>query len=59
MRGAADHVVPPDYGWAFADAIAKAKFELVEKAGHMPWLEQPAETLPAVDVFIAGVSVHR
>jgi pimeloyl-ACP methyl ester carboxylesterase len=55
LWGASDHVVTADYGRAFAAAIPKAKFELVEQAGHMPWLEQPADTFRAVDDFVAGV----
>jgi pimeloyl-ACP methyl ester carboxylesterase len=59
LWGASDHVVTADYGRAFAAAIPKAKFEVVAQAGHMPWLEQPAETFRALDAFVATIPAHR
>jgi len=47
--GAADRIVTPAYGRALAAALPDADFVLIERAGHLPHLEQPAETLAAID----------
>jgi pimeloyl-ACP methyl ester carboxylesterase len=52
LWGASDHVVTKEYGRAYAAAIPTAKFETVAEAGHLPWLEQPAETFRLVDAFL-------
>jgi pimeloyl-ACP methyl ester carboxylesterase len=54
--GASDGLVTPDYGRAFAQAIPGARFELIEAAGHYPYLEQPARFLQTVEPFLAGRS---
>jgi pimeloyl-ACP methyl ester carboxylesterase len=51
--GAADRVVHPTYGRAFAEAIPGARFHLVEAAGHMPQLEQPEAV---IGIALAAVS---
>lgn len=38
--GAADRVVTPAYGRAFAEAIPGAAFTVVDEAGHLPQIEQ-------------------
>ena len=43
--GAADRMIPPEHGRAYASAIPGAQFRLIEHAGHMPQLETPAELL--------------
>ena len=43
--GESDRIVDVEYGRAFARAFANGRFEIVEKAGHMPHLEQPARVL--------------
>jgi pimeloyl-ACP methyl ester carboxylesterase len=52
LWGASDHVVTKDYGRAYAEAIPNATFETVAAAGHLPWLEQPADTFSALDRFL-------
>jgi len=61
LWGASDHVVTKEYGRAYAAAIPGARFETVAAAGHLPWLEQPAETFSVIDRFIAtsAAAVHR
>jgi len=61
LWGASDHVVTREYGRAYAAAIPNAKFEVVAAAGHLPWLEQPAETFSMVDRFVTATAapVHR
>lgn len=61
LWGASDHVVTKEYGRAYAAAIPNAGFELIAAAGHLPWLEQPAETFRMVDRFVTvpAAPVHR
>jgi pimeloyl-ACP methyl ester carboxylesterase len=49
--GAADRIVPPAHGRAYADAIPGAEFRLISRAGHLPQLETPTELLAAVTEF--------
>jgi pimeloyl-ACP methyl ester carboxylesterase len=56
LWGASDHVVTKEYGRGLAAAIPHAKFETVAEAGHLPWLEQPAETFRLLDGFVAAHS---
>jgi pimeloyl-ACP methyl ester carboxylesterase len=49
--GAADRMVPPAHGRAYADAIPGGQFRLILQAGHLPQLETPAELLAAVREF--------
>lgn len=51
LWGAADRVVKPDYGRAFAAAIPGARFALIEGAGHLPHLEAPETFARAVAAF--------
>lgn len=41
LWGENDRIVRPDYGRTYAELIPGADFELVEKAGHYPHMEQP------------------
>jgi pimeloyl-ACP methyl ester carboxylesterase len=59
LWGASDHVVTKEYGQGLAAAIPHAKFETVAEAGHLPWLEQPAETFRLLDAFVAAHSVSK
>jgi len=49
--GDADHIATPAYGRAYAAAIADARFEMIERAGHLPHVEQPAATFAVIDDF--------
>ena len=53
--GASDGIVSPAYGRVFAEAIPNARFELIEAAGHYPYLEQPSTFMSVVESFLAGV----
>jgi pimeloyl-ACP methyl ester carboxylesterase len=53
LWGASDGVVSADYGRAYAAAIPDARFELIAEAGHLPHLEQPAQTFRLIDQFVA------
>jgi pimeloyl-ACP methyl ester carboxylesterase len=43
LWGAEDRIVTPDYGRAYAASIPDARLQLIERAGHFPHVEQPAE----------------
>lgn len=53
LWGASDGIVTPAYGRAYSALIPGAKFELIEKAGHHPEIEQPAAFAERVQRFIA------
>jgi pimeloyl-ACP methyl ester carboxylesterase len=52
--GAQDRLAAPAYGEDFAAAIAGARLELVDGAGHLPQLEQGEQTLSTVTAFLDG-----
>lgn len=52
--GAADRMIPPEHGRAYASAIPGAQFRLIENAGHLPQLETPAALLAAVSEFTSA-----
>ncbi len=52
LWGAADRVVTPEYGRAYAAALPIARFETIEGAGHFPHLEQPVAFARAVTKFM-------
>jgi pimeloyl-ACP methyl ester carboxylesterase len=43
LWGAADRILSEKYGRAYCAAIPGARFEIIERAGHFPHLEQPQE----------------
>jgi pimeloyl-ACP methyl ester carboxylesterase len=51
--GAQDHLVDPAYGDDFTAAIAGARLEIVDGAGHLPQLEQPERTIALLTDFLA------
>jgi pimeloyl-ACP methyl ester carboxylesterase len=51
--GARDQMVPPVYAEEFLSRLADSRLELVENAGHLPQLEQPAATCERVLEFLA------
>jgi pimeloyl-ACP methyl ester carboxylesterase len=57
--GAADRIVPPAHGRAYADEIPGAQFRVISRAGHLPQLETPGELLTAVTEFAGGHTEAR
>lgn len=51
--GASDGVVSIDYGRAYAAEIPGARFEVIEQAGHYPYLEQPERFAAVLADFVA------
>lgn len=52
--GKADRIIAPAYAQDFAGRIAGARVELIDKAGHLPHLEQPDAVAKAVRGFVGG-----
>jgi pimeloyl-ACP methyl ester carboxylesterase len=52
LWGASDRVVTPAYGRAYAASIPGARFELIERAGHHPEIEQPEAFVERVLAFL-------
>jgi pimeloyl-ACP methyl ester carboxylesterase len=49
--GAADRIVDPAHGRAYAGAIPGARFELIAEAGHLPQLETPDRLITLIHDF--------
>jgi pimeloyl-ACP methyl ester carboxylesterase len=52
LWGASDRVVTPAYGRAYADSIPGSRFELIDRAGHHPEIEQPEAFVERVVAFL-------
>jgi pimeloyl-ACP methyl ester carboxylesterase len=52
LWGESDSVVTPVYGRAYAASIPGARFELIERAGHHPEVEQPQAFVERVVAFL-------
>jgi len=52
--GNADRVIAPAYAHEFAQRIAGARVELIDRAGHLPHLEQPHRVAQLVRDFLDG-----
>ncbi len=52
--GDKDGIIAPVYADEFAKRIAGARVEKIQRAGHLPHLEQPDAVLNALSGFIAG-----
>jgi 3-oxoadipate enol-lactonase len=53
LCGAEDGATPPELVRGLAEVIPKARFELIEEAGHIPSLEQPAMLAAKIDQFLS------
>lgn len=52
--GAADRIVDPSYGAAYAEAIPGARLEIIPDAGHLPQLETPDKLRDLVREFVGA-----
>jgi len=50
--GKDDRLVPPVYAREFAGRLPASRVEMVDRAGHLPHLEQPATVAPLVRDFL-------
>jgi pimeloyl-ACP methyl ester carboxylesterase len=55
VAGADDQIIPRDKVEAIAKAVKGSKLTIIEKAGHMPMLEQPDATTAAIREFLNTV----
>ena len=54
MAGRGDFVFPPEHQHELAAAIPHARLQIIERAGHNPHSEQPAEVMAAIRGFISA-----
>jgi pimeloyl-ACP methyl ester carboxylesterase len=52
LWGMHDRILSEAYGRAYCAAIAGARFEVIERAGHLPHLEQPEEFARLLFAFV-------
>jgi pimeloyl-ACP methyl ester carboxylesterase len=52
LWGESDGVVTPDYGRAYSRLIPGSQFDLIERAGHHPEIEQPEAFVERVSRFL-------
>jgi pimeloyl-ACP methyl ester carboxylesterase len=52
LWGESDGIVTPDYGRAYGRLIPGSRFELIERAGHYPEIEQPEAFVERVYRFL-------
>ena len=55
MSGRQDFIYPPEHQEELAAAIPNARLVIIDRAGHNPHEEKPAETLNVVREFLADV----
>jgi pimeloyl-ACP methyl ester carboxylesterase len=53
LTGDRDPIVPPDESLKIASMISNAESALIQGAGHMPFLERPAEYRAALSQWLA------
>ena len=54
LWGAQDALVPPVYAEEFAELIPNARVEMIQKAGHLPQVEQRKVVTAHLEKFLAG-----
>ncbi len=54
MAGRDDYVFPPEHQGQLAAGIPHARLRIVERAGHEPHSEQPAEVMAAIRDFLSA-----
>jgi proline iminopeptidase len=52
LAGHDDFLFPPESQAQLAAGIPNARLEIIERAGHNPQTERPAETIAAVRAFL-------
>ena len=52
LCGAEDAAILPKLGRELAESLPNARFEVIEQAGHIPSLEQPAALAAKIDQFL-------
>jgi proline-specific peptidase len=52
LAGRHDFLFPPEHQAALATGIPNARLEIIERAGHNPQMERPAEVIEAIRCFM-------
>lgn len=56
VAGRYDFLFPPEHQAILANRLPNARLELIERAGHNPQVEQPAEVIRVIKSFLADVN---
>jgi pimeloyl-ACP methyl ester carboxylesterase len=56
--GRHDRLVPLDHGEAYCNAISGARLKVIERCGHSPQLEQPAEMAEILQQFVGTTAAE-
>ena len=59
IAGASDFVFPPEAQRDLTTRLPNARLNLIERAGHDPWLENPRDFFPAQRSFLASTGPER
>ncbi|HEX7973372.1 MAG TPA: alpha/beta hydrolase [Anaerolineales bacterium] len=59
LAGRYDFLFPPEHQAILADRMPNAQLELVERAGHNPQMERPAEVIKTIREFLAATNTGR
>jgi pimeloyl-ACP methyl ester carboxylesterase len=59
LWGAQDRIVSADYGRRYCAAVAGARFEQIDDAGHLPHIEQPKTFAARILEFVEAQPVPR
>jgi pimeloyl-ACP methyl ester carboxylesterase len=51
--GARDRIIPPEHGRRAHELVPGSRFELFERAGHFPHLDEPARFVRILEDWIA------
>jgi len=57
LAGRSDFVFPPAAQAELSKGIAGARLQLIDRAGHSPHVEQPAQVVQAINEFLGGHAV--
>lgn len=57
LCGAEDAATPPDLARGLADALPDGRFEMIERAGHLPCVEQPEAMAAKIDRFLREFAI--
>ena len=52
LAGRDDFLFPPEHQVALAVGLANGRLQIIERAGHNPHEERPAEVMAAIEEFI-------
>jgi proline iminopeptidase len=56
LAGRHDFLYPPEHQAILADRLLNARLELIERAGHNPQIERPAEVIQVIKRFMGTVN---